>query len=133
VKTQKILAGREKGAKPGCGITRKGLGEDPDGYLYPCHRAVEMGHDFAIGSVFNGIDPVREVRIRKKVSVIPEKCRSCGIGCFPCPVVSYKTTGKLNSDPDDWYCEALKIRIKVVKELSKRRIVIKAVKPQKAF
>lgn len=120
VKTMSILRNKQRSEyTPGCGITRRGLAVDPEGYMYPCHRAMEMGTDFAIGSVWNGVDPVRERRIRMQVSVIPEKCKECPLKCLPCPVACYRTHGEFGVDPEDWYCEALKTRIKVVQKLSK--------------
>lgn len=104
--------------KPGCGINRKGLGISVDGGLYPCHRAMEMGEYFKIGDIWNGVDFKKDRKIREQVSVLPEKCKECGLGCLPCPVNSYRAHGEFGVDPDDYYCEALKTRVKVVNELA---------------
>lgn len=47
-----------------CGIIRKGLGCDWEGNLFPCHRAIELGPDYAIGTVHGGLDAVREKAVR---------------------------------------------------------------------
>lgn len=108
----------------GCGINRKGTGISPDGYIYPCHRGMELGEDFAIGSVWNGVDPVRERRIREQVGAVPEKCQGCPVGCLPCPVVAYRAHGEFGVDPPDWYCRAVKAKMRVVRELSGQRFVV---------
>lgn len=108
----------------GCGINRRGYAVGPRGYIYPCHAAVDMGEDYIIGSVFNGIDPVRERKIRKTVGVVPEKCKSCDMGCLPCPVSCYAVHGELGVDPEDWFCKALKIRVKVVQDLMPRAVAV---------
>lgn len=106
----------------GCGINRRGYAVGPRGYIYPCHAAIDMGDDYTIGSVFNGIDPVRERKIRKAVGVVPEKCKHCNMGCLPCPVACYAVHGELGVDPEDWFCEATRIRMKVVQDLMPRAI-----------
>lgn len=118
-----------QGYTRGCGINRRGLGISPKGYIFPCHRGMELGEDFAIGSVWHGIDPVRERRIRRQVSAIPEKCVECPVGCMPCPVVTYRAHDEFGINPPDWYCAAFKKRIKIVKELSKPPATAIPVKP----
>lgn len=118
-KTAKNIEMRKRqGYAPGCGITRQGYCVDPQGFIYPCHRGPELGSDFAIGSVFNGVDAVAERRVRKEVSVIPEKCKHCSERCLPCPVACYKAHGEFGVDPEDWFCEALKSRRRIVQKLS---------------
>lgn len=108
---------------PGCGINRRGYCIGPRGFIYPCHRAVELGEDFAIGSVWNGIDPVRERKIRKEASTLPKKCRSCELKCFPCPVSCYNAHGTFGVDPEDWFCRAMKAKIRAVLKASPKPLV----------
>ena len=119
VKYANIAKNREKSKWGGCGINRAGQTIGPSGYIYPCHRAVEMGREVAMGSVFQGIDPVRRDIIKKQSGQVPEKCRTCedNLKCLPCPVSCFNYHGEYGKDPEDWYCDALKTRFRVVRSL----------------
>jgi len=116
-KAYQVGLGRVQGHKGVCGFVRIGLGIDVDGKLYVCHRGMELGEDFSIGDVWNGVDTYREKKVRAAGEKLPEKCKKCNIGCLPCPINSYRATGEFGAEPDDYWCESLKIRQKVAMEL----------------
>jgi len=119
VKYAQITRNREKTNWGGCGINRLGQTIGPRGYIYPCHRAVELGQDAVMGSVFQGIDPIRREHVKHLAGKIPEKCLHCedDLKCLPCPVSCKNYHGEYGKDPEDWYCEAIKTRYRVVKKI----------------
>lgn len=116
-KMYQVALSRIRGFKGACGYVRRGVGCDVDGKLYACHRGMELGEDFSIGDVWNGIDLKKEKEVRAAGEKLPEKCKNCAMGCLPCPVNSYKSKGVFGAEPDDYWCEAIKIRYKVAMEL----------------
>jgi MoaA/NifB/PqqE/SkfB family radical SAM enzyme len=99
-----------------CGIIRKGLCCDWRGDLYPCHRAVELGKDFAIGTIDGGVDKEAEGRIRAKI----EKKAFCGgnTGKYKlvsfCPVTAAGHYGKLSNKWNTDFCDLVNIKNKLV-------------------
>ena len=99
-----------------CGIIIKGLGCDWQGLLYPCHRAMEMGSQFTIGDIRNGID---EKHMQKLRSFINRKAnRSKSAKKHPlvsfCPVAVYKKHKDFNGEWNSAFCEMINIKAKLV-------------------
>lgn len=99
-----------------CGIIRRGISCDWNGFLYPCHRAVEMGKAFAIGSIYKGIDAEMEKNIRSKIEIESFKSRNSKkyeLVSF-CPVAIFQNQGKLDGKWNSDFCEMIEIKNKLV-------------------
>lgn len=112
--------------KPSCGFVGSGLAIAPDGYIYPCIDAPLLGHEYAIGHVRTGVDPSREINIRKEARR-PAQCEVCpgadqrpGGLCWPCPVNSCTYHGCFSSPVDPEHCEALLIQHRTIAEYAKK-------------
>ena len=100
----------------GCGIGRQGKAIGPDGYIYPCIDGPLLGQEYAMGSVWHGIDPVRERRIRQEVGKLPEKCMECTLSCNPCNITSFLNHGEFGVQPDEVFCQSVKAMCKAVSQ-----------------
>lgn len=98
----------------GCGIGRQGRTVGPDGFLYPCIDGPLLGQEYAIGSVWHGVDPVRERRIKQEAGKFSEKCLKCKLSCAPCNVVCFLHHGEFGVEPEEWFCEAIKAKYQVI-------------------
>jgi radical SAM protein with 4Fe4S-binding SPASM domain len=100
----------------GCGITGEGLACDWHGLLYPCHRAMEMGTEFAIGNIYEGINPDLDRKIRTMIHD-----RAFGSNSskeFPlvsyCPVRIYQEHKNFEGEWSKEFCEMINIKHKLV-------------------
>ncbi len=100
----------------GCGIGRRGKTIGPDGYIYPCIDAPLLGQEYSIGSVWHGIDPVRERKIKQEAGKLPEKCLKCKFSCTPCNITSFLHHGEFGVEPDELYCQSIKAKYKAVSQ-----------------
>lgn len=99
-----------------CEIVRKGLACDWDGFLFPCHRAVELGPDFAFGSVRTDVDTSVEMVIRERIekmafqSVLSQEHSNVSF----CPVTIVQTHGRLEGEPNQQFCRMIEVKHKLV-------------------
>jgi len=102
--------------KQGCGITGQGLACDWHGSLYPCHRAMEMGAQFAIGDIFSGLNP--ELNRSKRMEIDHKTFHSSSSTEFPlvsfCPVAVYQKHGEFEGEWNRQFCEMINIKAKIV-------------------
>ena len=108
------MASRPLPLDHGCGIGRKGRTIGPDGYIYPCIDGPLLGQEYAMGSVWHGVDPVRERRIKQEAGKLNEKCLKCKFPCSPCNVVCFLHHGEFGVEPEEWFCQAIKAKYKAV-------------------
>lgn len=99
-----------------CGITQHCLSSDWHGNLYPCIRACELGEEFSIGDIFNGLDPKKNKNVRVRIE--NEAFKSKASSKFPlvsfCPVSIYQ---EHNCFDNEWcyeYCKMIEIKEKLV-------------------
>ena len=99
-----------------CGIIRKGLACDWRGVLYPCHRAVELGSAFAIGTIDSGVDIKTERRIRKRIE--KEAFHGGNAGKYKlvsfCPISAVGRNGRLSRPWNTDFCDMIEIKNKLV-------------------
>jgi sulfatase maturation enzyme AslB (radical SAM superfamily) len=99
-----------------CGIIRKGLCCDWRGDLYPCHRALELGKNFAIGAIDSGIDKEAEANIRATIE--KKAFRGGNTGNYKlvsfCPVTAAGHHGKLSNQWNMDFCDLVNIKNKLV-------------------
>lgn len=99
-----------------CGITAEGLACDWQGILYPCHRAMELGTQFAIGDVHRGIDEQRNHKLRAYIqerAYGSESARKYPLVSY-CPVNVYLKYFKFSGDWASEFCEMITIKAKLV-------------------
>lgn len=99
-----------------CGIIRKGLACDWDGNLFPCHRAVELGPDYAIGTLRGGLDTTAEKAMRARIE--KEAFQSTAGGDHDevsfCAVSMIQNYGRLNGVPNEAFCRMIEVKHKLV-------------------
>jgi uncharacterized protein len=99
-----------------CGIVNKGLACDWRGDLYPCHRAMELGSVFAIGTIDGGVDTKTEKRIRAKIekkAFRNENAKKHKLVSF-CPITAAGHHGKLGGPWNADFCDLIEIKNKLV-------------------
>jgi len=100
----------------GCGITRLGLACDWHGRLYPCHRAVELGTEFAIGDIFSGVNTDLDQKLRRRIH--EEAFRSTSSKQHPltsfCPVAIYQKHRNFEGEWSRQFCRMIEIKTKIV-------------------
>ncbi len=100
----------------GCGIVRKGLACDWEGNLFPCHRAVELGREYSIGSLRTGVDTSLEKAIRDRIektaiqTAANEKHKDVSF----CPVSMIQNHDRLNGEPNEQFCRIIETKHKLV-------------------
>jgi uncharacterized protein len=101
---------------PECGIIRNDLSCDWRGDLYPCHRGVELGNAFAIGTINGGVDKETERHVRSKIE--KQAFRSNNIGKYKlvsfCPISAALHHGKLGGQWNTDFCDMIEIKNKLV-------------------
>jgi uncharacterized protein len=99
-----------------CGITSQGLASDWNGILYPCHRAVELGKNFSIGSIFSGLDPSKSNEIRSNISFAIDNSESTSkyITASYCPVSIFQKHKTFTGEWCDECCRMIDIKAKLV-------------------
>lgn len=100
----------------GCGIGRQGKTIGPDGYIYPCIDGPLLGQEYAIGSVWHGVDPVRERKIKQEAGKLSKKCQKCHLSCTPCNITSFLHNGEFGVEPSETYCESMKAKYRAVEK-----------------
>jgi uncharacterized protein len=99
-----------------CGISARGLAADWEGTLYPCQRAGEMGKEFAIGDLWNGIDQQKAEKLRADIyntfSHSPSANRYM-VASY-CPVSLYKEHHSFSGEWSEGCCRILDIKAKLV-------------------
>lgn len=99
-----------------CGIVSEGLALNWDGSFYPCIRAVELGREFSIGDIRDGIDAVRERQIRDRVR--REALASASAEEHPlvsfCPVAVFQEHGDFKGPWNRAYCAMIETKAKLV-------------------
>ena len=106
-----VLGGNKKAGS--CGYGNLGLGINPKGLLFACHRGPELSDDFSFGDVFDGIDKEREAKIRGAVS-LPPKCKACDIHFNQCPISCVQEHGKFAVNPHDVHCAYERAKVEMV-------------------
>ena len=99
-----------------CGICDYGLAADWEGTLYPCQRAGELGKEFAIGDLWNGIDKQKNKKIRYEISSKisnPQSVNKYMVARY-CPVSLYLKHHSFNGEWPDGYCRIVDIKAKLV-------------------
>lgn len=99
-----------------CGIADQGLTCDWRGRLFPCHRSLELGDHFTIGTIYTGLDQefARNLRQRiwEEVHLSPSASR------FPlvsfCPVNVYQKHGHFSGPWPEEFCRMIDQKLKVV-------------------
>jgi uncharacterized protein len=99
VKLSSHICGPEV-CKEHCELGTRQLSVDPEGYLYPCVQFVAPGRDslWCIGSVSEGIDESKRLRLRDQSQGEKEPCRECAIRhrCHnTCGCLNWQTTGSV--------------------------------------
>lgn len=100
----------------GCGITGEGLACDWHGLLYPCHRAVELGSQFAIGNIFEGIDVEKSRAVRQTIreqALQSEAAKRFPLTSF-CPVAIHQTHATFRGDWSEAFCQMIEVKAKIV-------------------
>lgn len=104
-----------------CNAGKSTLGVSEDGDLYPCHRFVQLGKQFALGSVFNGIDKESRkyfLSIGTK-SLHPDKCKDCNALKYckgSCMAFNATGTGNILI-PEESYCKGLQKHVDIVEDI----------------
>jgi sulfatase maturation enzyme AslB (radical SAM superfamily) len=100
----------------GCGYSNRGLGVRWDGKLFPCHEGPSLPDEFAIGDLWDWIDPEKEKKIRN----VPNSpcCEECAYKMTKCYVSMYHKHGKFGVPPPRWAMEMEKAKIDVIEELN---------------
>ena len=99
-----------------CGIIREGLACDWEGDLFPCHRAVELGREYSIGSVHKGMDTYLENTIRDGIektafrSAVSERHKDVSF----CAIGMIQNHGGLNGEPNEQFCRMIETKHKLV-------------------
>jgi len=99
-----------------CGITSIGLACDWCGTLYPCHRALQLGPEFAIGDVQGGLDEYRNERLRSRIrdaTLASESARKYPLVTY-CPVATYEQHGRFDGAWAAEYCAINELKAKLV-------------------
>jgi radical SAM protein with 4Fe4S-binding SPASM domain len=100
----------------GCGITRLGLACDWNGRLFPCHRAGELGPEFAIGNIFDGIDQSEEQSLRQRIDT--EAFGSRSAKTYPltsyCPVAIYQKHKDFGGSWSPHFSNMIETKAKIV-------------------
>lgn len=99
-----------------CGISALGLASDWNGNLYPCQRAVELGTEFCIGSIYSGIDSQKNESIRRDILNSINQSASSDkymVGTF-CPVSLYQKHKSFQGSWCDEFCRIIDIKAKLV-------------------
>jgi uncharacterized protein len=98
-----------------CGITTNGLACDWRGTLYPCHRAPQLGPEFAIGDVHNGLNGQGSTRLRariRKETLASKSAREHPLVTY-CPVAIYQQHGRFDGGWADAYCAMVELKAKL--------------------
>jgi sulfatase maturation enzyme AslB (radical SAM superfamily) len=107
---------KQAGGFQNCGITSEGLACNWDGTFYPCIRAVELGSEFGIGNIFDGIDAARDRDIRARIR--DETLKSPWAHEHPlvsfCPVAVYQEHGNFTGAWNRFYCDMIETKAKLV-------------------
>ncbi len=103
-------------SEPRCGITKVGLACDWQGLLYPCHRTMELGANFAIGDVIKGVSKRKERLFRTQVN---RQCfQSDYAHQYPlvsfCPIAVYQQHGNFSGAWSSMFCEMINRKAKIV-------------------
>ena len=107
----------EKGTRPGCGFTGRGLGCSPDGFLYPCHQGPGLPEQFRIGDVWRGVDPVVEKRVRSSPTILmPAECNACPYGLGKCLTTMWNKHKKFGVEAPEWYRLFAVAKIRIIEE-----------------
>ena len=99
-----------------CGMTSIGLACDWLGALYPCHRAQQLGPEFAIGDVHSGLDERCSDRLRARIrnsALASESARKHPLVSY-CPVATYQQHGRFDGGWPDEYCAMIELKAKLV-------------------
>lgn len=100
----------------GCGVTRQGLACDWHGLLYPCHRAMEIGTQFAIGDIYEGVDDSLSKKVRTRIH--EEAFSSDSAKQYPlvsyCPVAIFQKHQNFHGEWSEGFCEIISLKAKLV-------------------
>ena len=100
----------------GCGITREGLAADWHGLLYPCHRAMEVGTQFAVGNIYDGVDPALNRKIRAMIheqAFGSESARAFPLVSY-CPVAIYQKHRDFRAEWSKEFSALISLKAKLV-------------------
>ncbi|MGO8866254.1 MAG: radical SAM protein [Alphaproteobacteria bacterium] len=107
---------KQTGGYQSCGIVADGLACNWNGTLYPCIRAIELGTDFSIGDIRQGVDETRNKEVRARIR--EEVLSSPGAKQYPmvsfCPVAIYQEHGSFAGEWNKQYCEMIQTKAKLV-------------------
>ncbi len=103
----KIITRLKKGfsCRDKCGFGTREIAVAPSGNLYPCERLVGADTDEAVrmGSVFDGVDRVKQERYRQEVGNTDPECAGCALRprCMNwCGCTNYSLTGAIHRTGD---------------------------------
>jgi len=108
-----------------CHLAQKQIAIAHDGKIYPCVQFVKDGisnTDYAIGTVFDGIDVARQKQLYADSKQPDANCIDCGYNprCNnKCSCLSWQLTGELNKVTPT-LCETERILIPIVDRLGER-------------
>jgi uncharacterized protein len=99
-----------------CGICALGLAADWEGNLYPCQRAGELGKEFSIGDLWNGIDLQKNERLRSEIynKVSHSKSAEKYMVASYCPVSLYQKHHSFSGEWSEGFCRMIEIKAKLV-------------------
>jgi len=99
-----------------CNICDIGLAADWDGTLYPCQRASELGKEFAIGDLWNGVDQQKEKKLRIEIynAITNSQSANQYVVANYCPVSLYKKHHSFSEVLPDGFCRIIDIKAKLV-------------------
>ncbi|MBI3398317.1 MAG: radical SAM protein [Deltaproteobacteria bacterium] len=99
-----------------CGITAEGLACDWRGILYPCHRAMELGTQFAIGDIYEGVSKQMSRKLRTHIRKSTYCSASAKKYLFSgyCPVTVYQNYSNFNGEWSPEFCKMIEIKAKLV-------------------
>lgn len=99
-----------------CGISSIGLACDWCGTLYPCHRALQLGPEFAVGDLHGGLDERRSERLRARIrnaTLASESAKKYPLVTY-CPVATYQLHGRFDGRWPAEYCAMNELKAKLV-------------------
>ncbi len=101
-----------------CAAGKEMLGVSPSGELYPCHRFVQLGAKFRLGSIFGGVEAEkRKVFLEVTTQTLHhEMCNTCHARPYcpgSCMAANFLATGD-TFYPENRHCLDLRAHVKAV-------------------
>ncbi len=117
-----IVQGKYQAPENGfCGAGKEMLGVSPNGQLYPCHRFVQLGGEYRLGDVFNGVNTEKRAPFLNVVTdtLHHEMCLTCPALAYcpgSCMAANLLATGDAFY-PESRHCLELRAHVRVVTKI----------------